>query len=90
MLLTDPVVKDVVAVVNNADCATPNLTSFPSILPKVSVIPACATAWFPSDSLQKQTPKPITNNIDIATKIVLPSLPIHTLFALLQFLVDKV
>ena len=51
MLLIDPVVKDVVAVVNKADCATPNLTSFPSILPRVSVIPACATAWLPCDSL---------------------------------------
>ena len=47
MLLTVPVVKDVVTVVNKEDCATPKRTSFPSMLPNVCVMPFAATAAFP-------------------------------------------
>ena len=40
MLLTVPVVKEVVTVVNKADCGTPKRTSFPSILPGSGLCPS--------------------------------------------------
>ena len=47
ILLTVPVVNEVVTVVNNDDCAIPKRTSLPSIFPIVCTIPADSTAEFP-------------------------------------------
>ena len=50
MLLTVPVVKEVVTVVNKADCGTPKRTSFPSILPIGWDIPSFVTSVLPNVS----------------------------------------
>ena len=75
MLLTVPVVKDVVVVVNIADWAMPNRTSLPSMLPMDWDKPASANAGFPWLSDQKQRERPIRKIIPIARKILRPSRP---------------
>ena len=47
MLLTVPVVKDVVTVVNRADWAMPNRTSLPSMLPMDWLRPISASLGLP-------------------------------------------
>ena len=75
ILLTVPVVKDVVVVVNIADWAIPNRTSLPSMLPMDCASPTSASAGLPWLSAQKQTPSPIRNRIPIAAKMLRPSRP---------------
>ena len=52
MLLTVPVVKEVVVVVNIADCAMPKRTTLPSMLPMDWLSPASASAGLPCISAQ--------------------------------------
>ena len=47
MLLTVPVVNEVVVVVNMADCAMPKRTSLPSMLPMDWLRPILASAGLP-------------------------------------------
>ena len=50
MLLTVPVVKDVVTVVNRADWAMPKRTSLPSMLPMDWLRPISASLGLPASS----------------------------------------
>ena len=72
ILLTVPVVKDVVVVVKSADWATPNRTSFPSMLPILWLTPAASITGLPALSEKKHKVKPTRNKMDMAAKIVRP------------------
>ena len=57
ILLTVPVVKDVVTVVNSADWATPKRASLPSMLPMGLAETGFRQRRLPWDSAQKQKPQ---------------------------------
>ena len=75
ILFTVPVVKEVVTVVNIADCAMPKRTSLPSILPMAWSRPISANAGLPWLSAQKHTLRPMTNRMPMAAKMLRPSRP---------------
>ena len=75
ILFTVPVVKEVVTVVNIADCAIPKRTSLPSILPMAWSRPISANAGLPWLSAQKHTLRPMTNRMPMAAKMLRPSRP---------------
>ena len=75
MLLTVPVVNEVVTVVKRADCSMPKRVSFPSMLPISWLSPMAPTTGFPALSALKQTARPIRKIMAIAPKITAPCLP---------------